>query len=189
VTPDPAVHGAWRIDRGNRETDNGYSALMSASVPLPGREDSARLILGVQASKKGQIRMLPEVRWIPFTPELLVDSTHSSFPAAACLNPGKAVSPTVTDAYEQVHRRLAVKLASLAPVNRGARRQTAENGSALASIVFGPSIRLNHKTLRWSAPGRSPFELRIWGTPPALRSTSIFPMKDAPSPALPLAHA
>jgi len=60
----------------------------------------------------------------------------------------------MTDAYEEGHRRLAIKLA--VPGAGGSWGPAADRGELqlyLASIVFCPSILLNHKTLQWSTLG------------------------------------
>jgi len=85
---------------------------------FPGGEDAARRIRAIRTTEKGEIRMSPEARWIPFTAEQLTDSTRSSFRWEARINPGKISSAVVTDAYEEGHGRLAIKLGGVLPVKR-----------------------------------------------------------------------
>ena len=73
-------------------------------------EEPARLIRTVKTTETGQMRVAPGSRWIPFTAEPVIDSTHSSFSCVARLDPGKITSATVTDAYEQGRGRLVVKV-------------------------------------------------------------------------------
>ncbi len=128
---------------------------------LPTGEDAARFIRAVRTTEKGQIRMSPEARWIPFTAEQVTGSSRSSFRWEARLHPGKIISPTVTDAYEDGHGRITVKLAAIVPVKKivGPETDRGELQRYLASIVLCPPILLNHDTLEWSASG--PLTLRV----------------------------
>lgn len=128
---------------------------------LPGGEDAACFIRAVRTTEKGQIRMSPEARWIPFTAEQVTDSTRSSFRWEARLDPGKITSPTVTDAYEDGHGRLTVKRAGIVPVKKivGPETDRGELQRYLASIVLCPPILLNQETLEWNTLG--PLTLRV----------------------------
>jgi len=128
---------------------------------FPGGEDAARRIRAVRTAEKGEMRMSPEARWIPFTAEQWVDATRSSFRWDARLDPGKLVSPVVTDAYEEGHGRLVVKLGGVLPVQKvaGPDADTGELQRYFASIMFCPPILLNHPSLEWTTVG--PLTLRV----------------------------
>jgi uncharacterized protein DUF6920 len=131
------------------------------SFCFPGGEDAARLIRAVRSTEQGQIRMSPEARWIPFTAEQTIEATRSSFCWDARLDPDKIASPTVTDAYENGHGRLAVKLVGIVPVKKivGPDADRGELQRYLASIVYCPPILLNHSSLKWEAT--RPLTLRV----------------------------
>jgi len=67
----------------------------------------------------------------------------------------------VTDAYEEGHGRLAVKLGGVIPVQkvRGPEVDRGELQRYLASIALCPSMVLNHVALDWTAAG--PRSLRV----------------------------
>lgn len=128
---------------------------------FPGGEDAARLIRGVRTAEKGEMRMSPEARWIPFTAEQFVDATRSSFRWDARLDPGKIASPVVTDAYEEGHGRLVVKLGGVLPVQKvaGPDADKGELQCYFSSIAFCPPILLSHPSLDWTVVG--PLTLRV----------------------------
>jgi hypothetical protein len=76
------------------------------SFCFPGGEEAARRIRAIRTTQRGEIRMSPEARWIPFTADEFIDATRSSFRWEARLDPGKVGSPIVIDAYEDGHGRL-----------------------------------------------------------------------------------
>ena len=124
---------------------------------FPGGDAAARLVRSVRTTQKGEIRMSPEARWIPFTAEEFTDTTQSNFRWVARLDPGKIASPTVTDAYESGHGRLVVKVAGVVPVKK-VTGQDADKGELqryLCSMVFCPPILLNHASLDCTAVGPS----------------------------------
>ena len=131
------------------------------SFCFPGGEEVARWIRAIRTTQRGEIRMSPEARWIPFTADEFIDATRSSFRWEARLDPGKIGSPTVIDAYEDGHGRLQVKLGGIVPVKKitGQDTDTGEIQRYLASVVFCPPMLLNHPTLEWNALG--PFMLRL----------------------------
>jgi len=112
-------------------------------------------------TEEGEMRMSPEARWIPFTAEQFVDATRSSFHWDARLDPGKIVSPMVTDAYEEGHGRLVVKLGGILPVQiiEGPDADKGELQRYLSSIALCPPILLNHPSLDWVVAG--PLTLRV----------------------------
>jgi hypothetical protein len=90
----------------------------SREFSIPGGNDVARLTRAVPTPEKGQMRMSPEARWIPFTAEQVIDSTCSSFHWKAKLDPAKTISPTVTDRYKDGQGRRAVKLMGIVAVKK-----------------------------------------------------------------------
>jgi hypothetical protein len=131
------------------------------SFLFPAGEDTARFIRAVRTAEKGEMRMSPEARWIPFTAEEFIDATRSNFRWQARLDPGKLTSPAVTDAYEEGHGRLVVKVAGVVPMQKisGPDADKGELQRYLASIVFCPSMLLNHSSLE-CAP-IAPLTLRL----------------------------
>jgi len=128
---------------------------------FPGGEDAARRVRGVRTTEKGEIRMSPNARWIPFTAEQFTDATRSSFRWDARLDPGKIAAPVVTDAYEESHGRLVVKLRGVLPVKKitGPDADKGELQRYFSSIAFCPPILLNHASLAWTAV--DPLTLRV----------------------------
>jgi hypothetical protein len=128
---------------------------------FPGGEDAARRIRAVRTTEKGEMRMSPKARWIPFTAEQFVDATCSSFRWDARLDPGKITSPVVTDAYEEGHGRLVIKIGGVLPVEKitGPHADRGELQRYLSSIAFCPPILLNHSSLDCNAVG--PLTLRV----------------------------
>jgi len=124
---------------------------------FPHGEDAAAGVLAIKTRETGQIRMSNEARWIPFTAEQVVVATQSSFRWEARLDPGKFAAPTVTDAYEEGHGRVSVKLGGLLPVKKvvGPDADKGELQRYLSSFVICPAMLLNHPTLEWSAAGPS----------------------------------
>lgn len=140
-------------------TSGIYSLLLAFCFPEG--ENPARLIKAVRATQEGEMRMSPEARWIPFTAEETIDATRSSFHWEARLDPRKLGSPTVIDAYEGGHGRLAVKLGGILPVKKvtGTDADQGEIQRYLASVFLCPAILLNHSTLEFVFI--SPFTLRL----------------------------
>jgi len=128
---------------------------------FPGGEDAARRIRAVRTAEKGEMRMSPEARWIPFTAEQLTDATRSNFRWDARIDPGKIGSPVVTDAYQEGHGRLVVKLGGVLPMKKvaGPDADKGELQRYFGSIVFCPPILLNHLSLDFTVVG--PFTLRV----------------------------
>jgi hypothetical protein len=128
---------------------------------FPRGEAAARLIRAVRTTQIGEMRMSPEARWIPFTATETIEATRSCFRWEARLDPDKIGSPSVTDAYEQGHGRLVVKLGGILPVKNvtGVDADKGEIQRYLASMLFCPPILLNHLTLEWEAIG--PSTLRV----------------------------
>jgi hypothetical protein len=78
------------------------------------------------------------------------------------MNPGKINTMSVTDAYEDGHGRLVVKLGGVLPVTKitGPEADRAELQRYLADIVFCPPMLLNHSSLEYAAAGPSALRIR-----------------------------
>lgn len=122
---------------------------------FPGGDCAARLVRSVRTMQKGEIRMSPKARWVPFTAEEFTDATRSNFRWDARLDPGKISSPTVTDAYEEGHGRLVVKVAGVVTIQKvaGLDADKGELQRYLSSIAFCPPILINHASLDCAAVG------------------------------------
>jgi hypothetical protein len=128
---------------------------------FPGGEEAARSVNGVRIAERGEMRMSPEARWIPFTAEEIIEARHSSFRWQARFSSNRLTPVTVTDAYENGHGCLTVKAAGLIPLKKitGADADKGELQRYLASTVFCPPALLNHSSLEWTAVG--PLTLRV----------------------------
>lgn len=127
---------------------------------FPGGEDAVRPMLGVRTRQRGEFRAAPSARWMPFTADEVIAATRSSFRWDARLG-GSIGSTGVTDAYEEGHGRLVIKLGGVVPVKKmvGPDFDKGELQRYLASVVFCPPILLNHPSLEWTAAG--PLTLRV----------------------------
>ncbi len=121
---------------------------------FPGGEDPARLIRAAKLVERGEMRSSPEARWMPFTAEETVQATHSGLRWEARFGGGRLGWIAVTDAYENGHGFLAVKLGGLLPVKKvtGPEFDKGELQRYLASVVFCPPMLLNNPSLEWTAP-------------------------------------
>ena len=128
---------------------------------FPGGEDSARLVLSIKTTERGEMRTSPGARWIAFTSEQVIESRWSSFRWQARYHGGSMGMVAVTDAYEEGHGRVVVKLGGVIPVQRvlGPEADRGELQRYLASIILCPPILLNHGSLDWTAV--SPLTLRV----------------------------
>jgi hypothetical protein len=127
---------------------------------LPCGENAARLVRGIRATQRGEIRASRDARWIPFTAEEFVDATRSAFCWDAKVGGNVLTAVTVTDAYENSHGRLVVRKGPITltkmvgpDVDRG------ELQRYLGYIAYCPPLLLNHPTLEWTAVG--PLTLRL----------------------------
>lgn len=96
----------------------------------------------------------PGARWMPFTAEQRMNATQSSF----CWNArfgGRVGLLTVTDACEELHGRLVLKLGGVIPVKKfaGAEVDKGEMQRYLAEILMWPSILLHHSSLEFTVAG------------------------------------
>jgi uncharacterized protein DUF6920 len=128
---------------------------------FPGGEDAARLVRAVRTRQQGEFRMSPGARWTPFTAEEVIDAGRSAFCWDARFTGGRLGWFSVTDAYEEAHGRLVVRLGGVIPVRKvlGPEVDRGELQRYLAAIVSCPPILLNHGSLEWTAAG--PLTLRV----------------------------
>jgi hypothetical protein len=129
---------------------------------FPGGQDAARQVRGVKITQRGEMCLNPGARWMPFTAEQQIDATQSSFCWEARFG-GRWFRPlVVTDAYQQAHGRLAVKLGGLIPIKKfvGPDVDKGEIQRYLSEILMCPSILLNHPSLEFTAPGNHTLRVR-----------------------------
>jgi hypothetical protein len=128
---------------------------------FPGGENRGRALRAIRATERGEMRMSPRAKWISFTAEETIHATCSSFRWDARLGGGRLGFVTVTDAYEEGHGRLNVKLGGLIPTARlrGPELDRGELQRYLASIALCPPLLLNNQSLEYAAAGSA---LRVW---------------------------
>jgi len=134
---------------------------------MPGGTAAAMLIFGVRILERGEMRSAPEARWIPFSSETTIDGRVSRFRWDANMGSGRMRAVTVTDAYQDGHGRLVVKIAGIIPVAKmkGPDFDKGELQRYLASIIFCPPVLLHHPTLAWSAVGPRTLAVRDTADP------------------------
>ena len=104
----------------------------------------------------------PGARPIPFTADTTIDARRSGFSWEARLRAGKILPMLVTDAYEEGHGRLIVKVAGALPVvnGRGPEFDKGELQRYLGGISLCPAVLVSHRTLDWQAVGNRTLRLR-----------------------------
>lgn len=144
--------------------DNGTQELLIGlkSFSLPGGEEATRSVRRVRLTEEGEMRSAPGACWIPFTAEEVIDVRRSGFVWEACLRAAKLVPMSVTDAYENGHGRLVVKVAGALPlVNaRGPDFDRGELQRYLSGVIWCPPILVAHPTLEWRAIGAQTLRVR-----------------------------
>ena len=128
---------------------------------FPGGEDCARSVSAIRTTERGEMRASPSARWLPFIAEQVIEAHRSSFRWEARYQGGRMGLISVTDAYEEGHGRLVVKLGGVIPVQKvqGPDADRGELQRYLASITLCPPMVLNHGSLDWTAVG--PLTLRV----------------------------
>jgi hypothetical protein len=128
---------------------------------FPGGEDAARRVRGVNTTQRGEFCMAPGARWTPFTAEERIDAAESSFCWNARFGGSRLGSYVVTDAFEEGHGRLTVKLGGVLQVKKvvGPDADQGELQRYLSSILMCPPALLNHPSLEWTTA--SPRTLRV----------------------------
>ncbi len=135
------------------------------SFAFPEGEDAVKGVRAFRSTQKGEICSAPGARWIPFTAEETFETTRSGFIWEARLRAGKLVPMLVTDAYEQGHGRLVVKIAGALPVvnARGPEFDRGELQRCLAGIMGYPAALLARPDLEWTAVAASTLRVRDTG--------------------------
>ncbi len=129
--------------------DESRSLALLRDFLLPGGERTARQVRGVRTRERGEIRLAPEARWMPFTAEERIEAYRSSFRWEGRFR-GVLM---VTDAYEGGHGLLAMRVGGF-PVKKtaGPEMDRGELQRYLASIGLCPPALYNHLSLEWSEP-------------------------------------
>lgn len=148
----------------SREPDGETQALLASlkAFCFPGGEDAARLVHGVKTTQRGEVCSAPGARWMPFTAEERIDAMQSGFCWEARFGGSRLGSFVVTDAYEESHGRLVVKLGGVLPVKKfaGPEVDKAEIQRYLSEMLMCPSILLNHTSLEFTAAGNRTLRVR-----------------------------
>jgi hypothetical protein len=144
------------------QSGGGGPAARLRAFCFPGGEQSARLVRAVKTVERGEMRSSPAARWIPFAAEQVIDATASRFLWDAQFRPGGIKAFAVTDAYQNGHGWLAVKLAGVIPVKKteGPEVDKGELQRYLASVTICPSMLLNHLSLDSTAVNEVTLRLR-----------------------------
>lgn len=123
---------------------------------FPEGEERGRQVSAIRTTEKGEMRTVPDARWVRFTAEQTIEARRSSFRWHARYQGGSMGWISVTDAYRGGHGRLLVRLGGVIPVLKmeGLQADQAELQRYLASIALCPPIMLNHESLDWTAAGR-----------------------------------
>jgi len=129
---------------------------------FPDGEERGRTVRAIRATERGEMRMSPDAKWISFTAEEVIEATRSSFRWVAKLGGSRFGFITVTDAYEEAHGRLVVKLGGMIPTTRlaGPELDQGELQRYLASVALCPPMLLNNRSLEYATAG--PGTLRLW---------------------------
>jgi len=145
-----------------RDSESARLLEQLRSFCFPGGEAAARSILAVSTVETGHLQMVQGARLIPFTAEQTIEAGRTQFCWRARLDPGKLTSVTVTDAYENSHGCVSVKLAGVIPAKTvtGPEADRGELQRYLASVALCPLMLLNHESLECEAVG--PLRLRLW---------------------------
>lgn len=121
-----------------------------------------RSVRAIRIIERGEMRMSPGAKWIPFTAEQVIETARSNFRWEAKMGGSRFGFITVTDAYEEAHGRLAVKLGGVIPTTRlaGPELDRGELQRYLASIAICPPILLNNPSLEYAAAGAGTLRVR-----------------------------
>jgi len=129
---------------------------------FPGSEDAAHRIHSIKTTQRGELRTAPGARWMPFTAEEVYDTRRSCFRWNARLGGGRLGWVGVTDAYEEGHGYLVIKLGGLVPVKKmaGPDMDKGELQRYLGSVVtYAPAIVI-HSSLEWTATASRTLRVR-----------------------------
>lgn len=147
------------------ENTPGETATLLASLKafcFPGGEEAGRGCRSVKTTQRGEFRSAPGARWMTYTAEERIDATQTGFCWDARFGGSRLGSFVVTDAYEQSHGQLSVKLGGVIPVKKftGPDVDKAEIQRYFSSIVMCPSILLHHPSLEFTAHGANALAVR-----------------------------
>jgi len=128
---------------------------------FPSGEDSVRLARGVKTAQRGEMRMAPGAKPVPFTAEESIQAARSGFRWEARFGGGRLGGFAVTDAYDEGRGWLLVKLRGVIPLKKtvGPEVDQGELQRYLASVVSCPPMILHNRSLEWTAAG--PDTLRV----------------------------
>jgi hypothetical protein len=129
---------------------------------FPGGEDAARRVRAVRLTERGEIRSAPGARWMAFTAEEEIEAARTRFRWEARFGGGRLGFFRVTDAYEDGHGQLAIRVGGIVPVKKvaGPDADKGELQRYLASFPSCPAMILNNPSLEWSATGPLTFRVR-----------------------------
>jgi len=150
---------------------------------FPGGEDAARLVRAIKTTQRGELCMSPGGRWMPFTAEERIDATQSCFCWEARFCGGVMGSFVVTDAYEEGHGRVIIKLGGVLPVKKFV-GQDADQGEIqryFSSIMMCPPILLNHAAIEWTCPGFRTLRVRDHDDPTGATVDLVIGMQGSPT--------
>jgi hypothetical protein len=119
---------------------------------FPGGEAAAALVQSVRIQQRGEIRSAPAARWMAFTADETIDATRSAFRWVARFGGGKRGWFSVTDAYEDGHGRLTIKVGGIVPVKSesGPDVDKGELQRYLADVMACPPMLLVNPSLLWT---------------------------------------
>ncbi len=148
-----------RLDEAEGETRELLARLRA--FLFPGGEEQARRIRAIRTTERGEMRMSPGARPIPFTAEEQIDATRSGFRWDARATAGRLRSFAVTDAYEDGHGRLVVKLGGVIRLEEieGPDVDKGELQRYLSTVTLCPPMLIGNPSLDFTAAG--PLVLRV----------------------------
>ena len=129
---------------------------------FPAGEERARTVRAIRLTERGEMCMTPGAKWLAFTAEETMEAGRTSFRWEARIGSGRLGLTTVTDAYEEGHGRLIVKVGGVIPVTKitGEDADKGELQRYLASLAFCPGMLLLNPALECSAVAANLVRLR-----------------------------
>lgn len=119
---------------------------------LPGGEEAVNSVRAIRLKERGEMRTAPGAKWTSFEAEEFIDAERSVFCWEA-----RFKGMSVTDAYENGHGRLVLKLGGVIPVKKMTGRDVdrGELQRYLGSVGICPPMLVRHGSLVWDAVGPS----------------------------------
>jgi Family of unknown function (DUF6544) len=130
---------------------------------LPGGEAALRRVRGVRLAMRGEIRLEPNARWMPFEAEQTIDARRTAFRWTARLRMGPfgVIPVTVTDAYEGGRGQMVVRVGIFRPArSEGPDFDKGERQRYLAELVLCPPALWLNPALEWTALTDSKVRIR-----------------------------